>query len=109
MDEMEFTPSADKNNVTTIGDYVEKLLSEKMYFNTVFPRTPVLIEREIQKKLLTIPEKRKRKLDNTQKSSLFKKGLIVYVMSKRDQQWHRANIIGIHWKTIYQKGNVEAG
>lgn len=60
------------------------MLSEKGYFNTVLPRIPVLIEREIQKKLLQLPEKRKRKQDNEKRSNRFSKGMLVYAMSKRD-------------------------
>jgi hypothetical protein len=52
MDSEEFYHSFDKSHKITIGEFTEKLLAEKSYFNTVLPRIPVLIEREIQKKLL---------------------------------------------------------
>ena len=39
-------------------------MTEKNYFNIVLPRIPILINREIQKKLLILPEKRQRKSEN---------------------------------------------
>ncbi|CDW74928.1 UNKNOWN [Stylonychia lemnae] len=77
LDEQEFCYSIDKSKIN-FGEYVEKLL-------------------EIQKKLLSIPEKRKRKLDNISQSAQFHKGSIIFAFSKRDQQWHRAKITGIHY------------
>jgi len=59
LDDQEFLHSADKNRpAITFGEYCEMLLAEKNYFNTVLPRVPVLINRDLQKKLISIPEKR---------------------------------------------------
>ena len=68
------------------------MIDDKNYFNIVLPRIPVLLSRELKKKLDSIPEKRKRKKENQEKSRVFKKGMIVYAMSKKDDQWHRAKI-----------------
>ena len=54
----EFAYSSDRGKVISIGEYVQKLLEDKGYFNTVLPRIPVLIQREIIKKLLTVGERR---------------------------------------------------
>ena len=94
MDESKITLGADKPNAT-FGSFVEMILQDKIYFNIVLPRIPVLIHREIQKRLLEIPEKRKRKEENQGKR--FKKGMVVYGLSKKDSQWHRCKIVGIHY------------
>ena len=48
----------------TIGQYVESLLTDMNYYNTRFPRIPIMIEREMKKRLLMINEKRERKQRN---------------------------------------------
>lgn len=76
------------------------LLSDKGYFNIVLPRVPVLINREILKKVGDIPEKRNRLRENQSKSRDFKKGMIIQALSKRDHQWNRAKILGIHYQSM---------
>jgi pre-mRNA-splicing factor 38B len=49
-----FTFSSDRTSTISIGTYVQRLLEEKGYFNTVLPRIPVLIQREITRKLLSL-------------------------------------------------------
>jgi hypothetical protein len=83
MDESQITHTQDKSrDPITFGSFIEQILQDKNYFNIVLPRIPVLIHRDIQKKLLEIPEKRQRKIDNQGKK--FKKGMLVYGFSKRD-------------------------
>jgi len=41
---LEMSPEIDSSIVMTIGDFVEKLLSELDYFQTRFPRIPNKIE-----------------------------------------------------------------
>jgi hypothetical protein len=83
MDESQISHTSDKSrDPITFGTFVEQILQEKNYFNIVLPRIPVLIHREIQKKLLEIPEKRQRKIDNQGKK--FKKGMVIYGFSKKD-------------------------
>lgn len=85
LDEQEFKHTADKGkDPITFGEYCEKLISDKNYFNIVLPRVPVLQNRELLKNLSDIPEKRKRRLENQDKSHLFRKGLVLYALSKRD-------------------------
>ena len=40
-------------------------------------------------------------MENQEKSRVFKKGMIVYAISKKDDQWHRAKIQGIHYQSLY--------
>ncbi len=79
------SPSSDKSRAPiTFGSFIELILQDKNYFNIVLPRIPVLIHREIQKKLLEIPEKRQMKLENQGKK--FRKGMIVYGLSKKNNE-----------------------
>lgn len=41
LDDEEVRPSFDRSVVMTIGDYVEKLLSELDYYGTRLPRIPL--------------------------------------------------------------------
>eukprot|EP00347_Sterkiella_histriomuscorum_P018501 403345272 len=109
LDEQSFSYSIEKSQSLTFGEYVERLLSEKNYFSILLPRIPVIQFRELQKKLLTIPEKRKRKQDNLENSNKFNKGQIVFALSKKDQSWHKAKISGIHYESSapIQKKPVE--
>ena len=54
----EFLFSSDRLSPISIGAYVQRLLEDKSYFNTVLPRVPVLIQREITRRLQTVGERR---------------------------------------------------
>jgi len=58
----------------------------------------VLSHRDIQKRLLEIPEKRQRKAENQEKK--FRKGMVVYGLSKKDGQWHRCKVVGVHYQGL---------
>jgi len=55
------------------------LLDDKAYFNTVFPRIPVLLHREIQRKLLSLSERRGLRDENEDRSEEFYPGVQVQV------------------------------
>jgi pre-mRNA-splicing factor 38B len=60
LDDEVFKPSADSENQTTVGDYVESILAHDKYFNTVFPRLPNGIKRKLEEKLAPVGQYRKR-------------------------------------------------
>ena len=60
---MQFTYAADGRQ-TTIGNFVRDLLAEKQHLNTVLPRIPVLINRDILAKLHSVDSKRRLKIQN---------------------------------------------
>ncbi|CAK9023016.1 unnamed protein product [Durusdinium trenchii] len=45
---------------TTIGEFVEGLLSQDKYYSTVLPRLPMSTKRQLEAKLAPIPQSRKR-------------------------------------------------
>ena len=49
MDEQEFEPTPSTGETITMGEYVERLLSDQTYYTTILPRIPAQIDKEIQK------------------------------------------------------------
>eukprot|EP01057_Protomagalhaensia_wolfi_P006088 Protomagalhaensia_wolfi_Nauph_80__6087@NODE_860_length_1941_cov_40_798107_g647_i0_p1_GENE_NODE_860_length_1941_cov_40_798107_g647_i0NODE_860_length_1941_cov_40_798107_g647_i0_p1_ORF_typecomplete_len438_score89_61PRP38/PF03371_15/5e49_NODE_860_length_1941_cov_40_798107_g647_i06271784 len=76
LDDTVFNPCADKSpqNETTIGSFVESLLTEDRYFTTVLPRLPVKVKTQYGLQLGTLPQHRRRKQRNKDKLWKFKKG-----------------------------------
>lgn len=60
LDDEEFKPSPDSEWRTTIGEYVEGLLSQDKYYNTVLPRLPMVTKRHVEEKLAPLGQNRKR-------------------------------------------------
>jgi len=60
LDDEELHPSKDSEWVTTIGDFVEGLLIQEKYYTTVLPRLPMSVKRQLEVKLATVPQYRKR-------------------------------------------------
>eukprot|EP00922_Rhytidocystis_sp_ex-Travisia-forbesii_P048503 GHVS01072241.1.p1 GENE.GHVS01072241.1~~GHVS01072241.1.p1 ORF type:complete len:634 (-),score=127.25 GHVS01072241.1:199-2100(-) len=67
IDNEEFTPGADKQRITTMGEYVETLITEDKYFSTVLPRLPVKIKNQYGAQLIAMDEHRARKRENLAK------------------------------------------
>lgn len=83
LDDEELHPSADPKVVTTIGEYVESLIIDMNYYQTRFPRIPIMIDRIIKTKLLIMREKRERKRINFENIHLFQKGIKVKGISQQ--------------------------
>jgi len=60
LDDEELKPSPDSEWRTTIGEYVEGLLSHDKYYNTVLPRLPVVTKRHVEERLAPLGQNRKR-------------------------------------------------
>ncbi len=67
--------------MTTIGEFAESLLTEMNYHNTIFPRIPLVIDREIKKNILIAREKRNRKRKNADHFDSFVRGAKVMAIS----------------------------
>lgn len=57
---------------TTIGEYVESLLTQERYFSTVLPRLPVAIKRTLEARLAQVPQDRRRTKANTRLSDVYR-------------------------------------
>ncbi|CRG95595.1 pre-mRNA-splicing factor 38B, putative [Plasmodium gallinaceum] len=93
LDEEEFIASADKRKKVTIGEYVQSLLSDDKYFNTVLPRLPIKIKNIYGARLMIINDHRRRLKKNKEKISKFVKGepVVAYV----NGEWEKGEIGGI--------------
>ncbi|KAM3137130.1 hypothetical protein pb186bvf_010676, partial [Paramecium bursaria] len=77
LDEQELRPCIDKNVVMSVGEFVEKLLTDMNYYNTRLPRIPQQIDLIIQAKILLAREKRDRLIINKKIIGLFQRGSII--------------------------------
>merc|ERR1712061_340408 len=60
LDDEELRPAKDSEWHTTIGEFVEGLLSQDKYYYTVLPRFPMSVKRQLEAKLAPITQFRKR-------------------------------------------------
>lgn len=60
LDDEEFKPSPESESKNTIGEYVEAVLNQDKYYNTVLPRLPMSTVRKLQEKLAPVGQWRKR-------------------------------------------------
>jgi len=60
LDEEEFKPTPEGDFKTTIGEYVESLLTQEKYYSTVLPRLPMATKRQLEEKLAGVVQFRKR-------------------------------------------------
>merc|ERR1712107_67110 len=71
---------------TTVGEFVEGLLCQDRYYTTVFPRLPMSIKKQLEVKLATIPQYRKRTKCNLELLDVFHhKG--VRIEANIDGEW----------------------
>ncbi|KAL4432059.1 hypothetical protein ABPG74_017795 [Tetrahymena malaccensis] len=101
LDDEEFKPGSDKNSPNmTIGDYVEKLLSDQEYYGTRLPRIPIKIETKIKAKLVLNQEKRERKQKNLMSIFSFQKETPVIAISSVDGEWHEGIVEKVEGKLV---------
>lgn len=99
----QFTHSSDRSSTITIGAYVQRLLSDKAYFNTVLPRVPVLLQREILRKILTLAERRSLRDTNEERSGEFYQGQEVQVrVDGWDSPFVDAVVTKAHFRAPFQ-------
>ncbi|SCM03013.1 pre-mRNA-splicing factor 38B, putative [Plasmodium chabaudi chabaudi] len=93
LDDDEFTISADKRKLVTIGEYVQSLLYDDKYFNTVLPRLPIKIKNIYGARLMLMSDHRKRHKKNKEQISKFVKG--EHIMAYVNGEWEKGEIGGI--------------
>ena len=92
LDEEIFAPSADAENKMTFGEFIEKLLTDLNYYGTRLPRLPILIEKDIRKKVALVPKKRERAKFNKENYNLFSEGAECYCLSNKDYNWYHGTV-----------------
>lgn len=91
-DDMEITPAANPASKTTLGKYVQSLLTEQKYYGVMLPRIPVMTARDLNTRILLREEAAQRAIVNAQYSHKFKKGTKVEAMFSEDNQWYAATL-----------------
>jgi len=72
IDDEEFKPTPDSDFKITVGEYVEMLLSQDKYYNTVLPRLPMVTKRHVEERLAPLVQARKRMQANKQILDVFR-------------------------------------
>lgn len=93
LDDETFSAGIDKSRTTTIGEYVESLITEDRYFSTVLPRIPVKIKAQDGAQLITMASHRKRKAQNKARLEQFKPGTPVAACS--NGEWLEGRVLSI--------------
>lgn len=105
-----FKPSLDLEAQSTIGVYVENLFTELNYYGTRLPRIPLMIEREIKKKIMIHHEKKHRREENLKIIHKFKsnKEVRVYCNNQKIRKGVIESVEGKLIKVHYYKENNES-
>eukprot|EP00930_Biecheleria_cincta_P045600 TRINITY_DN31430_c0_g1_i1.p1 TRINITY_DN31430_c0_g1~~TRINITY_DN31430_c0_g1_i1.p1 ORF type:complete len:587 (+),score=131.14 TRINITY_DN31430_c0_g1_i1:153-1913(+) len=72
---------------STVGEFVEHLLSNDYYCKTVLPRLPVTTKRQIEGKLAQVPQYRKRARANRRKLHIFREKGVRVEAIPNDVDW----------------------
>jgi len=76
LDNMEFGITSSSTEQTTIGEFVEKLLLEDMYYSMVLPRLPMSVKRQLQAKLAPVQQYRRRAQANVEFLDVYRDGRV---------------------------------
>jgi len=92
LDDEPFKPAPDSDYTTTIGEFVETLLSQDRYYSTVFPRLPMSTKRRVEEELAPLGQNRKRMKANKALIETFnERGLRVECSMKGE--WRPATVM----------------
>ncbi|CAM9395331.1 unnamed protein product [Chrysoparadoxa australica] len=113
-DPEEFKPTPD-SPVMTMGQYVQKLITDMQYYGTMLPRIPVPIERSMKVQLLLHGEKKKRAIVNRAVQDRLVVGTkirAIYADADNDPAWYDAVIQSVEADDMFyvsfpEYGNVE--
>jgi len=87
LDDEEFRPTKDGEWVTTIGEYVESLLSQDRYYTIIFPRVPMSTKRQLEAKLAQVAQYRKRTQANCQLLDIYRQRDVKIEACPDDTDW----------------------
>jgi pre-mRNA-splicing factor 38B len=95
LDDEEFKPSPDSEWRTTVGEYVEGLLSQDKYYSTVVPRLPMSTKRNLEAKLAPVAQCRKRTRANKGILDIYaEEGTKVEaIRANSNGEWDRATVV----------------
>lgn len=87
LDEEELKPTKESEFVTSVGEFVEGLLSQDRYYSIVLPRLPVSAKRQLEAKLAQVPQFRKRAQANQQLLDVYRQSNVKVQVCNTDGTW----------------------
>lgn len=96
LDEEELRPSKHSDVVTTVGEYVEGLLTQERYYTTVLPRFPVSTKRKLEEKLAQVPQFRKRARANRRHLDRLREPGVRIEACLNEGDWMRGEVLELH-------------
>lgn len=93
LDDQELRPTKDADAVTSIGEFVEGLLSQDRYYSCVLPRLPMSVKRRLDEKLAQVPQYRKRLQANSKLLDVYRRADVRVEACLEDGTWVSAQTI----------------
>merc|ERR1719265_2753681 len=112
LDEEELRPSKHSDVVTTVGEYVEGLLTQERYYSTVLPRFPVSTKRKLEEKLAQVPQFRKRARANRKNLDLFREAGVRIEACLHDGEWAPGEVLELlesTWTRVKVRVKLSSG
>lgn len=94
LDEEEFPPGKEYE-WSTIGEYVEHLMSQDYYYKTVLPRLPANTKKFLETKLAQVPQYRKRSQANQKILDIFRESGCRVEACPNDSDWQAGEAIEV--------------
>mmetsp|Transcript_50973 Transcript_50973/g.119137 ORF Transcript_50973/g.119137 Transcript_50973/m.119137 type:complete len:536 (+) Transcript_50973:125-1732(+) len=87
LDTEEMRTSKDSDATTTIGEFVEDLMTQERYYSTVFPRLPASVKKQLDIKLAQVPQYRRRAVANQSLLDVYMEGGVEVEACAADGEW----------------------
>lgn len=95
LDQDEFPPGQEYEWGSTVGEFVEMLMSQDSYYKTVLPRLPVTVKRHLENKLAQVAQYRKRAQANQEVLERFREKGARIEASPTDSEWIPGEIVAL--------------
>jgi len=80
---------------TTIGEYVEGMMTQDHYFSTVLPRLPNVVKRHMESKLAQVSQERRRSKANRRVLDLFRERGARVEACVGDSEWRAGEVLEV--------------
>jgi len=93
IDDEEFKPTPDSDFKMSVGEFVEMLLCQDKYYNTVLPRLPMVTKRQVEERLAPLVQARKRMQANKQILEVFRDSSGIRIECNIHGEWLHGSLI----------------
>lgn len=95
LDDQEFSLSSREPSagMTTIGEYVEGLLTQDHYYSAVLPRLPMAVKKHLETRLAQVPQDRKRTKANRRLLDVFGEKGVQIEACTGDGEWREGEVV----------------